>query len=529
MPGQWWEGGALYQIYVRSFADTDGDGHGDLPGVIGKLDYLEWLGVDGIWLSPTMPSPADDWGYDVADYRAVHPQLGTMADLDRLVAEAGRRGIRVLLDLVPNHTSAAHPWFRAALADRAAPARGYYVWADPRPKGGPPNNWRDATGGPAWTLDGRSGQYYLHNFLPSQPDLNWWNPAVHREFREVLSFWSGRGIAGFRIDVAHGLYHDDQLRDNPPAGPDAPPMLRRQGLLPVYSSGRPEVHGVYRQWRQLAERYDPPRLLLGETWVYPVEAMARYYGDGDELQLAVNFPFLFSRFTAPGLAAAVRQTLAALPPGACPLWTGSNHDVPRLVTRWAAGDERRARLALLILATLPGTVLLYYGDEIGMADTEVPPGLRRDAMTRDAPPDGRVRDRARTPMQWSGEPGAGFCPPEVTPWLPFGDYQRVNVADQRGRRGSVLTLARDLLSLRRQRRAGRAADYEEIAVTGGHWCYRSGSVLVLANFSGQPARLPAPAGEVLAATGTPPSRSGGRLALGPWEGAVLAADGPAGP
>lgn len=515
---RWWEGATLYHVYVRSFADSDGDGYGDLAGVTGKLDYLSWLGIDCLWLSPTMPSPDDDWGYDVADYRSVHPDLGTMTDLERLVAEAGQRGIRVLLDLVPNHTSSAHAWFTAARQSRSAPTRDYYVWADPAPGGGPPNNWLAATGASAWTLDDRSGQYYLHNFLPSQPDLNWWNPAVHREFQEILAFWFDRGIAGLRIDVAHGLYHDAQLRDNPPAGPDAPPMLRRQRLLPVYNSGRPEVHEVYRDWRRLAESYQPERLLLGETWVFPVDAMASYYGNDDELQLAFNFPFLFSHFTAPDLAGVVRETFAALPPGGCPVWTGSNHDVSRLVTRWAEGDERRARLALLILATLPGTVMLYYGDEIGMPDVDVPPELRRDPMRGG----GAGRDMARTPMQWCSEPGAGFCPPDAAPWLPFGDYKSVNVAAQQDQPGSMLTFTRDLLALRRTGQLGRADGYEELSVSGRHWVYRSGSLVVAANFSDQPAGLAVPGGEVVATTAVrSPGVSGGQLQLGPWEGAIV--------
>ena len=214
---RWWHGATLYQIYVRSWQDTNDDGYGDLNGVTAHLDYLSWLGVDGIWLSPTMRSPDDDWGYDVSDYLGVHPELGTLADLDRLIAEAAQRGLPVLLDLVPNHTSSAHPWFVEAVSDPASPHREFYVWADPAPDGGPPNNWLAATGASAWTLDEASGQYYLHNFLPSQPDLNWWNPAVHQAFDEILRFWFDRGVAGFRIDVAHGLYKDAQLRDDPPA------------------------------------------------------------------------------------------------------------------------------------------------------------------------------------------------------------------------------------------------------------------------------------------------------------------------
>jgi alpha-glucosidase len=520
MPGQlWWRGAVLYQVYVRSFTDSDGDGYGDLRGVTGRLAYLAWLGVDGLWLSPTMPSPDDDWGYDVSDYRGVHPELGTLEDLDTLVAEAHRRGIRLLLDLVPNHTSSAHPWFVAARASRDAPAREYYVWAGPSPGGGPPNNWEAANGAPAWTLDDATGQYYLHNFLPSQPDLNWWNPAVHAEFEQILAFWFDRGIDGFRIDVANGLYKDAQLRNNPPLSPGSHPMLRRRQES-RYNLNQPEVHEIYRTWRRIAESFQPPRLLLGETWVYPVETMLTYYGQDDELQLAFNFPFLFSEFSAPELAGVARQTFGGLPYGACPVWTGSNHDVSRLGTRWAAGDERRIRLALLLLLMLPGTVTLYYGDEIGMTDTEVPPGEQRDKLGEH----GRgSRDPARTPMQWTAEPGAGFCAAGVKPWLPFGDYAHVNVADQRDRPGSTLTLVRGLITLRRDHQSRRVPEYEELIVTKNVWAYRAGDLCIAANLSGEPADVPLRAGEVLLATGAPPRAEGGQVALGPWEGAVLRA------
>src|SRR5690242_9900491 len=268
---RWWQGATLYQIYVRSWRDTDADGYGDLPGVIAGLDYLAWLGVDAIWLSPTMPSPDEDWGYDVSDYLGVHPDLGTLADMDKLIAEAGQRGISVVLDLVPNHTSSAHPWFIDARSGPASAHRDYYVWADPvkgegGAGGGPPNNWLDATGAPAWTLDTASGQYYLHNFLPSQPDLNWWEPRVHEEFREILRFWLARGVAGFRVDVAHGLYKDALLRDNPPQVGRGR-LAGAFGLRLVYSLNRPETHAVFRDWRKLADGYSPPRVLLGETWV----------------------------------------------------------------------------------------------------------------------------------------------------------------------------------------------------------------------------------------------------------------------
>src|SRR5919204_968649 len=319
----WWREGVLYQIYPRSFADGNGDGIGDLPGIAGKLDYLEWLGVDGIWLNPINPSPNVDWGYDVSDYTAVHPDLGTLEDVDRLVAEAGRRGIRVLLDLVPNHTSIEHPWFRER--------PDFYVWADEVP-----NNWHAAFGGgSAWTLDPERGRYYLHNFAREQPDLDWWKPEVRAEFERILRFWFDRGVAGFRIDVAHALIKDRELRDDPSGAR-------------VYSMNRPETHQIFRGWRRLADSYEPPRVLVGEVYVLDVPAWARYYGAGsDELHLAFNFALVHTDLDAAQMRSVVAATEAALPAGAWPCWIGSNHDVGRLTTRWAGGDEARARCAQL--------------------------------------------------------------------------------------------------------------------------------------------------------------------------------------
>ncbi|MGO9160721.1 MAG: alpha-amylase family glycosyl hydrolase [Streptosporangiaceae bacterium] len=517
----WWHGGVLYQLYVRSWRDSGADGYGDLPGIIERLDHLAWLGVDGIWLSPAMPSPDDDWGYDVSDYTGVHPDLGTMADMDALIAAAGERGIRVLLDLVPNHTSSAHPWFAAALSGRDAEHRDYYVWADPAPGGGPPNNWRDATGQPAWQLDPASGQYYLHNFLVSQPDLNWWEPAVHREFEQILRFWFDRGVAGFRIDVAHGLYKDAQLRDNPPlAGGN--PLQGQFGLRPVYNANQPQTHEVYRQWRGIAETYSPPRLLLGETWVSDADLLAAFYGQNDELQLAFNFPFAFGDFSAGRLSDVVARTLAALPPGACPVWMGSNHDVGRFPTRWCGGDERQARVALALLATLPGTMVLYYGDELGMTDMDVPVELQRDAMTIGGQGSDPNRDRARTPLRWDDSPGYGFTAAGIKPWLPFGadEAQVPSVAAQRADESSTLSFCRSLIALRRTELGGQPARYQPLPVPPGQWAYQVGGLTVTANLAGEPAVLDGPPPEVLLATPGTTSSDLGNLVLPPWSAVI---------
>src|SRR5919109_370675 len=297
----WWRDGVLYQVYPRSFADSDGDGIGALRGIAGRLDHLAWLGVAGLWLNPTFPSPNADWGYDVADYRDVHPDLGTLADLDALIAGAGERGIRVVLDLVPNHTSDEHPWFVDARGDRAAAHRDWYVWRDPGPDGAPPNNWRSLFGGPAWEPDGASGQYYLHLFHRKQPDLNWWNDEVRAEFEAILGFWYDRGVAGFRIDVAHGIVKDRDLRDNPPAGDGEAARHRALGQVPEFSMGRPEVHEVFRAWHRLGAARDPRPMLLGETLVHDVGTLATFHGDGDELDLAFNYPFLDAPLDADAL------------------------------------------------------------------------------------------------------------------------------------------------------------------------------------------------------------------------------------
>ncbi len=514
-PAKWWSGGILYHVYVRSFMDSGGDGVGDLRGAIDRLGYLSDLGVDGVWLSPIMPSPNCDWGYDVSEYLGVDPDLGTLDDLDEFIATANQLGIEVMLDLVPNHTSSEHPWFVSATSGIDSPHREYYVFADPRDDGSPPNNWLDATGEPAWTLDEASGQYYLHNYLPSQPDLNWWNEDVHAEFLRILRFWFDRGVAGFRIDVAHGIYKDRELRDDPPAI-EADPHWARFGLRPVYSMNRGEVHSLFRTWRSLAEEYAKPRVLLGETWVPDVERMASFYGDGDELNLAFNFPFLFSEFEPLGLAKVVRETLSALPRGAVPVWTGSNHDVSRFPTRWARGSIKMTRMALLLLLTLPGTAVLYYGDELGAADVEVSPADQRDLMS--AGRKGFQRDRARTPMLWNQKPGRGFTVPGVTPWLPFGSGKEVDVASQLGVDSSNLELARSLIRARKQF-PEEALSYQELSVSAQGWRYQARGLSVFLNFSGEVQTISLPGTGDYISTGK--LRLGeGTVSVGPLEAVV---------
>jgi len=520
----WWRDGVLYQIYVRSWADSDGDGVGDLRGVIDRLDHLAWLGVDGVWLSPITVSPDADWGYDVADYTAVQPTLGTTADVDELIEQAARREIKILLDLVPNHTSIEHPWFAESRASRTNPRRDWYVWADPKPDGSPPNNWLSSFGGPAWTLDGTTGQYYLHNFTPGQPDLNWWSEEVRAEFDRILRFWFDRDVAGFRIDVAHMVVKDRELRDNPPVTDADHWMDRLRGQRPVYNQCRPEVHEVIRRWRAVADAYSPARVLIGETFVFDVPTMASFYGVGDELHLAFNIPLLHTEFEPAALGAVVEETEAEIPAGCAPVWTAGNHDVSRFPTRWAAADPARARCALLMTMTLRGAAVLYYGDEIGMPDADVPRDRLRDPVgLRFHPLAGR--DPERTPMQWGPEPGGGFSvDPTTQPWLPFGDFAACNVADQRRDPDSMLALCRDLIGLRDAVPDLRDGDYEIMAADASLWAWRRGERIVVAlNLGDAPAALDGIEG--LVRIGTDRARDGGRvdgtLTLGPWEGAIV--------
>jgi alpha-glucosidase len=448
----WWQRAVLYQVYVRSFADSDGDGVGDLNGITGRLDYLEWLGVDALWLSPVTPSPDKDWGYDVADYTDVQPVFGGMPALDELVAKAAERDIQVIIDLVPNHTSDRHPWFEEARAARDSPRRDWYVWADPKPDGSAPNNWRSSFGGgAAWTLDERTGQYYLHNFLPEQPDLNWWNEDVRAAFDGILRFWLDRGIAGFRIDVAHGIVKDRQLRDNP------------DPTVSTYNANRDEVHEVFKRWRRIVDEYEPARVLLGETWVMDLDRLARFYGGGeDELHLAFNFPFTFSALDAIAMRDILEATEAALPERAWPVWMLSNHDIARFPTRMAGGDERKARAALLLLLTLRGTPVLYYGDELGMPQGDVPPERERDMAGRDG---------ARTPMPWNG----GWD----DPWLPLSP-DVVPVAAQAKDETSFLSFGRELIAQRRANPDLQSGDYETLPAPDGVWAFRRGESTTVA-------------------------------------------------
>jgi alpha-glucosidase len=423
MDEKWWQRGIVYQIYPRSFADNNGDGTGDLAGITGRLDYLAWLGIDAIWISPIFPSPMADFGYDVSDYTDVAPIFGTLADFDRLLAEAHARNIRVLLDFVPNHTSDQHPWFLESRSSRDNPRRDWYIWRDAKADGSPPNNWLGSFGGPAWEWDDTTRQYYYHAYLKEQPDLNWRTPAVEAAMLDVLRFWFDRGIDGFRIDALRQVIKDDQLRDNPPNPNWTPDQSPYNQLLSVYSADRPELLDLIYRMRALADAY-PERVLIGELWL-AIERLMAYYGDnGQGLQLPFNFHLIGTPWEARAVSALIVAYEAALPRGAWPNWVLGNHDRARIASRVG---EAQARVAAMLLLTLRGTPTLYNGDEIGMQDVPIPPELVQDPFEKNVPGIGVGRDPERTPMQWDASPSAGFS--TGTPWLPVADnYAVVNVA-----------------------------------------------------------------------------------------------------
>jgi alpha-glucosidase len=425
----WWKSAVVYQIYPRSFADASGDGIGDLGGVRERLDHLAWLGVDALWLSPIYPSPMADFGYDVADYCDVHPLFGSLAEFDALVAAAHARGIRVLLDFVGAHTSSEHPWFRESRASRTNPRRGWYVWRDPRPGGSPPNNWRAAfLDLPAWTLDPGTGQYYLHSFLPEQPDLDWSNPEVVRAMHGVLRFWLDRGVDGFRADVIHNIGKD-------PALPDVPP--EREQLPHHLLNDDPRTVELLRGIRRVVDSYPGERMMVGEVVLLSTEAIARHYGVGDALHLAFNFLPLFAPWDAAQWRKRVESVSRELDPiGAWPTWVLSNHDNRRHATRY--GSEARARAAAVLLLGLRGTPFLYQGEELGLEDAVVPEGRRVDPGNRDG---------CRAPIPWDARPRHGW---PADPWLPFPpDAERRNVESLRADPASILHLYRRLLHARR--------------------------------------------------------------------------------
>jgi len=525
---RWWEGAVIYQIYPRSFADANGDGIGDLGGILERLDHLAGtdasLGVDAIWLSPIYPSPQHDFGYDISNYTDVAAEYGTLADVDALIAACHDRGLRFLMDLVPCHTSIEHPWFVEARASRDSPKRDWYIWSDPAPDGGVPTNWEAAFGGSTWEWDTATEQYYLHSFYPEQPDLNWRNPAVAEAVGEAMRFWFRRGVDGFRVDAIFAAIKDDLLRDNPPdRRPHAIPGLGGDaGQDPLWSMNRPEVHDVVRHLRAVADEF-PGRVLVGEAYV-PMEELAGYLGHGrdDEFPLAFNFELLLSPWDHQHLTLAIERSEALHPPGVLPTYALSNHDQSRHATRWGA---HRARAAAFLLLTLRGVAVLYAGEEIGMVDAD-------DAMLPEPPFDRAGRDAYRTPMQWDGSPGGGFT--SGTPWLPLVDAGTRNVEAQRDDERSLLALYRRLIAARRASAALARGTHRSLFRTAPDvlaWLREADGqrVLCLLNVGDGSrdivlplGRLAAEWGEVLIATS---ERAGhvdlSSLTLGPLEGVAL--------
>jgi alpha-glucosidase len=445
----WWKDGVFYQIYPRSFMDSSGDGIGDLQGIIDRLDYLQDLAIDAIWISPIFTSPMVDYGYDVSDYRDIHPMFGDLATFDRLLDAAHRRNLRVVLDYVPNHTSDQHPWFIASRSSRHDPKRDWYIWKDPGRDGGPPNNWEAIPGGSAWEWDPDTEQYYLHLFLKEQPDLNWRNPDVVEAMHDVLRFWLGRGVDGFRMDMVVFLMKHPDFPDNPPAPADSP--FRAFGITQemAYNMDQPEMHGVLRRFRSITDSFPGERVIIGEMAIFDPSRLASYYGENlDELHIPFNFITLFQPWDAQVMKGAIQAYYAAMPPGATPNFVFGNHDLHRLATRF--GPENHRSVGMLLL-TLWGIPTMYYGDELGMEDTVVPPDRLQDPLGISKPDLNIGRDPERTPMQWDASPNAGFSPGGVQTWLPVAeDYESVNVARQRQDPVSTLSFYRALLQLRRE-------------------------------------------------------------------------------
>jgi alpha-glucosidase len=500
----WWQQAVIYQIYPWSYHDSNGDGTGDLRGIMTRLDYLNIraadalaeptsLGIDAIWLSPVYPSPMKDFGYDVADYCDIDARFGTLADFDDLLHEAHRRGIRVLMDLVLNHTSDQHPWFKESRSSRTSRKRDWYIWADPK-QGSPPSNWRAVFGGSAWEWDAQTQQYYLHSFLKEQPDLNWRNPEVRQAMFDIARFWLDRGVDGFRLDAINWIGKDPNWTNNP----------RRIGMrsylrqIPRFSRDQPEAHEALRELRALVKTY-PEAVLVGEASSDTPGGPASFYGTGDdELHLVFNFRLLKS----PWRASLIKQILCdwdrAIPPDAWPTQVLSNHDQSRHWNRYGRGGdpERRARAAALLLLTLRGTPFLYYGEEIGMRDVRLKYRELRDPFTKRYWPFLKGRDRARTPMQWDGTTHAGFT--TGTPWLPVSpDWRRINVAVEREDPQSLLSLYRRLIRLRRQSFALRLGTFRcldegprDCLIYVREWQGTGERMLVAINFSNRPQRVP---------------------------------------
>ena len=499
----WWRSGIFYQIYPRSFQDSDGDGIGDITGIIHRLPYLLALGVDAIWLSPIFPSPMADFGYDISDYTGIDPLFGTMEDFDALAKAAHDAGLKIILDLVPNHTSDQHPWFLESRSARDNPRRDWYIWRDPKPDGGVPNNWLSEFGGSAWEYDAATGQYYYHAFLAQQPDLNWRNPDVRRAIYDVMRFWLRKGVDGFRVDVIWHLIKDAEFRDNPPNPHFHAGRPPHEAILTQYSTDQPEVHDVIAEMRRVTDEFDQ-RVLIGEVYL-PLHRMVAYYGnDLAGAQMPFNFALLLTLWSARLIEKIIADYEKALPAGAWPNWVLGNHDRPRVASR--VGHEQ-ARVAAMLLLTLRGTPTLYYGDEIGMRQVAIAAEDVRDPFEKNVPGLGVGRDGCRTPMQWDATRYAGFS--SATPWLPLaGNAAHENVVNLAADGRSILSLYKALVRLRKARPQLVAGSYVPVVAEGDLLLYRreadGAAVMVALNLGAEPISLSSDAigldGEILLST-----------------------------
>jgi alpha-glucosidase len=497
----WWRGAVIYEVYLRSFADSDGDGTGDLPGIITRLDYLAELGVDAVWISPFFKSPMRDFGYDVSDYRQVDPIFGTLEDFDRLVAQAHGRGIRIIIDQVLSHTSDQHAWFQASRQDRSNDKADWYVWADPRPDGTPPNNWLSLFGGCAWQWEPRRSQYYLHNFLVSQPDLNFHCPAVVAQMLEEVEFWLKRGIDGLRLDAINFCFHDPLLRDNPPK-----PVERRKGRgfaidnpyahqFHVYDNTRPENLAFLEALRRLTDRY-PPAITLGEVASEdPLATTVEYTAGSKRLHMAYNFELLVDTFSTEYVRSVI-QTLGDKSVDTWPCWALGNHDVTRVATRWRGGGQpaERAKLMNAFLFSLKGSVCSYQGEELGLPEADLPLDVLRDPYGVAFWPAFKGRDGCRTPMPWNElDLACGFS--TAKPWLPIPAQHRASaVSRQLADRDSVLHAYRAFLRWRRQHPALRLGDIRFVDSPPETLCFirdhAGTSLLACFNFSSGACSVP---------------------------------------
>ena len=469
-PALWWRAGVIYQIYPRSFQDTNGDGVGDLRGIERRLDYLVGLGISAIWISPFYPSPMADFGYDVADYTGVDPLFGTLGDFDSLLGAAHAKGLKVILDFVPNHTSDQHAWFLESRASRTNPKRDWYLWRDPGADGAPPNNWMSQFGGPAWTLDEATGQWYCHSFLQEQPDLNWRNPEVRAAIYAAMMFWLDKGVDGFRMDVLWLLIKDGLFRDNPMNPEWKPGDSTSWMVLPRYTADQPETHLIVAEMRALMDTYTQ-RVLIGEIYL-PLQELIAYYGTADHLtgaDMPFNFHLIQTEWNADRIAHLITQYESLLPVGAWPNWVLGNHDQTRLATRLGVAQ---ARAAAVLLLTLRGTPTMYYGDELGLPNAAIAPDQVRDPAEKNQPGIGQGRDPERSPMLWDSTRNHGFTI-AAAPWLPFVDGSaELTVASESSEPASYLALYKTLLGIRRAHPALHSGTIGNVQANDGVLSYQ---------------------------------------------------------